>query len=75
MRNDSMGSHAKASGQRPEAGAEGGERSIARIDAKVRAHLGDKLKATYQSLVEEPVPDRFTKLLEELSRSEGKSES
>lgn len=45
----------------------------ARIDAKVRAHLGRKLKSAYQALVEEPVPDRFAKLLDELRRKEGKS--
>ncbi|MFM9847237.1 MAG: NepR family anti-sigma factor [Hyphomicrobiaceae bacterium] len=45
----------------------------ARVDANVRAHLGRKLKTAYQALVEEPVPDRFVKLLEELRSKEGKS--
>jgi hypothetical protein len=70
-----MGSQGKPPGQQPmkneerEADAKPG----ARVDANVRAHLGLKLKTAYQSLIEEPVPDRFVKLLEELRSKEGKS--
>ena len=53
--------------KREEAKADG------RVDANVRAHLGRKLKTAYQTLVEEPVPDRFVKLLDELRTKEGKS--
>jgi hypothetical protein len=53
--------------KREEAKAEG------RVDANVRAHLGRKLKSAYQTLIEEPVPDKFVKLLEELRAKEGKS--
>ncbi|NJO35702.1 MAG: hypothetical protein HC869_24105 [Rhodospirillales bacterium] len=45
----------------------------ARVDATIRMHLGRKLKTAYQTLVEEPVPDKFLKLLEELRRKENKS--
>lgn len=44
-----------------------------RVDAKIRSHLGKKLKAAYQTLVEEPVPDKFVRLLDELRQKEGKS--
>ena len=44
-----------------------------RVDAAVRTHLGRKLKTAYQTLVEEPVPDKFVKLLDELRRKESKS--
>ena len=70
-----MGSQGKPPGQQPmknderEADAKPG----ARVDANVRAHLGRKLKTAYQSLIEEPVPDRFVKLLEELRSKEAKS--
>jgi hypothetical protein len=47
-------------------------KSAARIDAKVRTHLGKKLKSAYQTLVDEPVPDKFVQLLDELRRKEGK---
>ena len=43
-----------------------------RVDAKVRSHLGKKLKAAYQNLVDEPVPEKFVKLLDELRQKEGK---
>ena len=44
-----------------------------RVDRKVQAHLGRKLKHAYQELVDEPVPDKFLQLLDELKRKEGKS--
>jgi hypothetical protein len=69
-----MGSQGKPPGQQPMTGDEREEaKSGARVDANVRAHLGRKLKTAYQALVEEPVPDRFVKLLEELRSKEGKS--
>ena len=69
-----MGSHGKPSGQQPMKDEEGEEaKPGARVDANVRAHLGRKLKTAYQTLVEEPVPDRFVKLLEELRSKEGES--
>jgi hypothetical protein len=75
MQRKLMGSQGKPPGQQPmknderEAEAKPG----ARVDANVRAHLGRKLKTAYQSLIEEPVPDRFVKLLEELRSKEGKT--
>jgi hypothetical protein len=69
-----MGSQGKPPGQQPMTNDESEEaKPGARVDANVRAHLGRKLKTAYQALVEEPVPDRFVKLLEELRSKEGKS--
>ncbi len=69
-----MGSHRKAPGQHSMKDEKReGAKPEARVDANVRAHLGRKLKTAYQTLVEEPVPDRFVKLLEELRSKEGKS--
>jgi hypothetical protein len=42
----------------------------ARLDAQVRAHLGRLVRASYSKLVEEPVPERFIDLLEQLERAE-----
>ena len=42
------------------------------IDKNIRNHLGRKLKASYDELVRQPVPDRFRQLLEELERQEKK---
>ena len=69
-----MGSHGKPPGRQPMKDEEGeNAKPGARVDANVRAHLGRKLKTAYQALVEEPVPDKFVKLLEELRNKEGKS--
>ena len=36
----------------------------------VQAHLGEKLKEFYGSILSEPVPDRLTALLDELEKQE-----
>jgi hypothetical protein len=38
--------------------------------AQLQAHLGKNLKAIYQAVVDEPVPERLIKLLDELERRE-----
>jgi len=38
----------------------------------IQKHLGRKLKASYDELVRQPVPDKFRQLLEELERQEKK---
>lgn len=68
-----MGSYGKPPGQSMTDEKKDAAKPDARVDANVRAHLGRKLKTAYQALVEEPVPDRFAKLLEELRSKEGKS--
>jgi hypothetical protein len=40
----------------------------ARLEADLQAHIGRQLRAVYNEVVNEPVPDRFIKLLEELER-------
>jgi Anti-sigma factor NepR len=40
------------------------------IGPDVQDHLGRKLKASYDELVRQPVPDKFRELLEELERRE-----
>jgi hypothetical protein len=47
--------------------------SNTRLEADLQAHLGRTLKAVYQVLVDEPVPEKFLKLLDELEREESKS--
>ncbi|MFT4097181.1 MAG: NepR family anti-sigma factor [Rhodoblastus sp.] len=36
----------------------------------IQAHLGDQLKKYFSSIVSEPVPDRFSSLLDELEKQE-----
>jgi hypothetical protein len=42
------------------------------VDQAIQNHLGRKLKATYDDLVQQPVPDKFRQLLDELERQEKK---
>lgn len=42
------------------------------IGADIQGHLGRKLKASYDELVRQPVPNKFRELLEELERKEKK---
>lgn len=41
-----------------------------RLGAPVEAHLGDRLREFYDSILSEPVPDRLTALLDELEKQE-----
>jgi hypothetical protein len=39
------------------------------IDARVQFEIGKHLRAVYDPVLNEPIPDRFLKLLEELEQS------
>lgn len=47
------------------------DRKSETTDPVVAEAIGTQLKRLYNQVAEEPVPDRFTKLLEELARQEG----
>jgi hypothetical protein len=38
------------------------------LEVDLQGHIGRQLRAVYEEVVREPVPDRFLKLLEELDR-------
>ncbi len=40
------------------------------LQQPVQAHLGEQLKRYFSSIVAEPVPDRFSSLLDELEKKE-----
>lgn len=42
------------------------------VGEDIQKHLGRKLKASYDVLVRQPVPNKFRQLLEELARMEKK---
>ena len=44
------------------------------LSPALQGHLGRQLRTLYGELVNEPIPDKFTKLLEELARKQGKQE-
>ena len=44
----------------------------AKLGNDVQRFIGDQLRAVYDEVLKEPVPDRFVKLLEELERKAAK---
>ena len=42
------------------------------IDPRVQCEIGRQLKAFYDDVISEPVPDRFLELLQQLEKSAGK---
>ncbi|MEM8750652.1 MAG: NepR family anti-sigma factor [Pseudomonadota bacterium] len=47
-----------------------GENEQAPIDSDIQAKLGEKLKDAYSDVINEPVPDRFLDLLDQLEKAE-----
>lgn len=45
-------------------------RNPPRLSSEVRNQLGQRLRAVYASLMRQPVPERFIRLLEELEATE-----
>ena len=50
-------------GQRP------AEKANARIDPRIQREIGKHLRAHYDDVINEPVPDRFIELLQQLEQS------
>jgi hypothetical protein len=42
----------------------------AALDSNIQNHIGRELRAVYDQIVNEPVPDRFLKLLAELEKKQ-----
>jgi hypothetical protein len=59
----------------PTEGQAGEKMSDLTLQPQLQAHLGRSLKAVYDALVEEPVPERLLKLLDELERKEKEKKS
>ena len=45
------------------------ERTVPQIDSRVQLEIGKHLRAHYDNVINEPVPDKFMELLEKLERS------
>jgi hypothetical protein len=54
--------------KRPQSGAQSGN-GIG-LDSETRKHIGRMLKATYDEVAHEPVPDKFLDLLKQLEAAE-----
>lgn len=57
------------------AGADGEHRPSPPLPPEARDVIGEKLRGLYGSLVAEPLPDRFTRLLDELAAKESKADA
>lgn len=49
-----------------------GTSDSAEIDPRVQGEIGRQLRAVYDDIISEPVPDRFLELLQQLEVSAGK---
>lgn len=54
---------------------ETGSGTSPQLSPALQGHLGRQLRAVYTELVHEPMPDRFTKLLQELASSQANKPS
>jgi hypothetical protein len=45
------------------------------LESEIQAHLGRQLRAIYDEVAGQPVPDRFLKLLQQLERKSARPES
>lgn len=50
---------------------DGGKTTEARLDRETQLKIGEGLRAMYDDIVKQGVPDRFVDLLEKLDRQEG----
>ncbi|MCP8937278.1 hypothetical protein NK718_02015 [Alsobacter sp. SYSU M60028] len=50
------------------------ERAPPALQPNVQDHIGRQLRAIYDDLLSQPVPDRFRELMEKLDKSTGESE-
>ncbi len=62
---------AKSPGAATKGGAIDGHEGSPGLDRVIQAQIGDKLRAMYGELVEQPVPDRLTEILDRLSTGKG----
>ena len=72
-----MGS-SKRDGKNPGAAAkqatsEAGQGEGPALDRIIQAQIGDKLRSLYGELVEQPVPDRFKLILDQLSAGKSRN--
>ena len=49
----------------------GGKVEAVNVDKRIQGEIGKQLRAVYEDVVKEPVPDRFLELLQKLEQSTG----
>jgi len=61
--------NAKDRGQRVAREAQPNGKSKGSIDSRIQLEIGRQLRAAYDDIINEPVPDRFLTLLRQLEKS------
>jgi hypothetical protein len=59
----------KGNAMRSGAGQVSSEHSVPQIDPRIQNEIGKHLRAYYDDVINEPVPDKFMELLEKLEQS------
>ena len=49
----------------------GGKVEGGKVDRRIQGEIGKQLRAVYEDVIKEPVPDRFLELLKKLEESTG----
>jgi hypothetical protein len=63
-------SKTQSGGAEPEASRKAVKKPAKRSDSSVQTAIGSRLRAYYDSVAQEPVPDRFLELLKQLDSKE-----
>ena len=70
MADESQGSGARRDKAEPKMRQDtGGKAEGGKVDGRVQGEIGKQLRAAYEDVVKEPVPDRFLELLKKLEES------
>lgn len=66
------GASRRAAGAGAGGGRGAGAGGDAELDPRVQGEIGRQLRAVYDDIISEPIPDRFLELLQQLEESAGK---
>lgn len=54
--------------------SKGREQTTSRLKPQVQEHIGRQLRAVYDDVLKQPLPDRFRELMEKLDQKMGEAE-
>ena len=58
----------------PDGAAKGRDQTTSRMKPQVQEHIGRQLRAVYDDVLKQPLPDRFRELMEKLDQKMGEPE-
>lgn len=65
---------ASADNPTPDGASKGREPAASRMKPQVQEHIGRQLRAVYDDVLKQPLPDRFRELMEKLDQKMGEPE-